>query len=211
MNVYVCIPCMDTVDTQFAQRLLSLRIPAGNNWTYDFAGGSLVYDARNQLAKRAAESDADRILWIDTDMIVPENLPDLLEDDKEKDIVTGLYFTRRFPMRPVIYSDIYLERHEDGTARPVAVETCPEEMTRIAGAGFGCVSMKRDIMCRIIEKYPLPFSPLTGFGEDLSFFIRAQALNIETWCDPRISCGHAGRFVYDENVYRAMVSSAETR
>ena len=39
---------------------------------------------------------------------------------------------------------------------------------------------------------------LLGFGEDLSFCIRAQELGRKIYCDSRIKMGHVGLRVFEE-------------
>ena len=46
-----------------------------------------------------------------------------------------------------------------------------------------------------------------GFGEDLSFCLRARELGAEIWCDSTIKLGHVGTAVYDEDSYRAVSGS----
>ena len=64
---------------------------------------SCIAQNRNDCVQDALYDDVDYILWVDSDMTFnPDDLKQLLADDK--DIVTGLYFTRKQPVEPVIYS-----------------------------------------------------------------------------------------------------------
>lgn len=72
----------------------------------------------------------------------------------------------------------------------------------VAGCGFGAVMMTTELLRRLQAAYGLPFTPLPGFGEDLSFCLRVQELGAEVWCDSSIKLGHAGMAIYTEAEYR---------
>ena len=58
-----------------------------------------------------------------------------------------------------------------------------------------------DLIKRVQDKYGLPFSPILGFGEDLSFCKRAEDLGATLWCDSRLKMGHIGMASVTESVY----------
>ena len=70
--------------------------------------------------------------------------------------------------------------------------------------GFGCCMTSVDLLRRIRDQYGQPFSPVAGFGEDLSFCLRVRDSGTQIWCDSSVKCGHVGMAVYDENAYRAL-------
>ena len=69
----ICIPCMDMVNTDFMMALSNLERP--KHTCCATTKSSLIYDARNALAKQAINNDFDRVLWLDSDVIFE---PDLL-------------------------------------------------------------------------------------------------------------------------------------
>ena len=78
-KILVCVPCMDMVAAGFAQSLAMLQ-KGGNETAIMFQCGSLVYDARNKLAKQAIEMGADWTMWFDSDMIFePDTMVRLLK------------------------------------------------------------------------------------------------------------------------------------
>ena len=69
----IAIPCMDMVHTGFMRSLLGLHHPGAVR--YSLTMSSLIYDARNSLAKQAVTEGYDRVLWLDSDM---DFAPDLM-------------------------------------------------------------------------------------------------------------------------------------
>lgn len=205
MKTLICLPCMDMVHTAFLRSILGMRKVGETKYTITCS--SLIYDSRNQMAKKAVEEGYDRVLWLDTDM---DFEPDLMERlsarlDEGKEFVSALYFTRKAPVRPVIYSECGYFELEGGAVRPVVVwyDNYPEnDIFKVQAAGFGAVMMTTDLIKRVLDKYGLPFAPMLGFGEDLSFCGRASQIGAELWCDSSIKCGHVGLGTITEAVYK---------
>lgn len=204
MKTLICIPCMDMVHTEFLKSLLAMRRPGESKFTISCS--SLIYDARNSMAKRAVANGFDRILWLDSDMVFE---PDLMERlsarlDEGKEFVSGIYFTRKAPVRPVLYKQCGYYEMEDGGVSPRAVwyDDYPQDsLFKVEAVGFGCVMMTVDLVKRIGERFGLPFAPMLGFGEDLSFCARATELGADLWVDSTIKCGHVGLGTITESVY----------
>ena len=94
-KILVCVPSMDMVAAGFAQSLAMLQ-KGGHETAIMFQVGSLIYDARNKLAKQALKMGADYTMWFDSDMIFqPDTMIRLLEHDAP--IVSGAYFRRSPP------------------------------------------------------------------------------------------------------------------
>lgn len=208
MKTLIALPCMDTVHTIFMKSLLSMdRI---GQTGFAFSCSSLIYDARNTLAKQAVTEGYDRVLWLDSDMdFRPDLLKQLSEDmDEGRELVSGLYFKRKAPVKPVIYQKIGMLKNEnDDGMTPVAIsyDDYPEDSVfPIAGCGFGGCLVSVDLIKRIGEKYGLPFSPIMGFGEDLSFCVRATELGVELFCDSRVKMGHVGLGTITEETYKQL-------
>lgn len=95
MKTMVAIPCMDMMHTDFVISLTGIRSDGGLKMVY--CASSLVYDARNSLARRAILEGYDRVLWLDSDMkFGPDLLLQLSADlDEGRDMVSGLYVSRK--------------------------------------------------------------------------------------------------------------------
>lgn len=132
-----------------------------------FAQGSLVYDARL---------------------------------DEGKEMVTGVYSTRKQPLEPTIYRHIGL-RQEPGEkfatpVREVYTDWPKEGLFEVAACGFGCCMMTTALIRRILDNFGAGFTPVSGFGEDISFCLRVRELKETIWCDPGFRLGHIGVAYY---------------
>ena len=204
MRTLIAVPAMDMLSTDFCRSCVGLQLSGEVQWT--FSQGSLVYDGRNILADTAVREGFDRVLWLDSDMVFDPYLFRRLSEhlDLGKEMVSGLYVSRKAPIHPVIYKSIRRDPLENGFL-PVAEAYSDyprDSLFPVAGCGFGAVMMTTELLRRLQAAYGLPFTPLPGFGEDLSFCLRVQELGAEMWCDSSIKLGHAGMAIYTEAEYR---------
>jgi GT2 family glycosyltransferase len=190
---------MDTVPVKFAASLMALKV-VGDPCEKYFGMNSLIYDTRNQIAQTAIREEIDRVLWLDSDM---EFEPDLMERlsariDEGREFVTGLYVSRKEPIRPTIFRSMEILDTEEGRkAIAPTYEDYPEsEVFEIDACGFGIVMTTVKLLKDVTEAYGLPFTPVFGYGEDLSFCMRARELGYKIWCDSSIKLGHIGMKVY---------------
>lgn len=200
MKTLIAVPCMDYVAAGFAQSLAMLR--KKEECKIAMTTSSLIYESRNRLAEQAVKMEADRILWLDSDMVFcPDILERLSEDlDSGMDMVTGLYFRRTSPYTPVIFSKLDIEE-----GRPMFEDynDFPKDTFEVEGCGFGAVLMSTDIIFDVLGKYGTCFSPVAGFGEDLSFCWRARECGYHIMCDPGVKLGHTGHVTVTEDFYKA--------
>ena len=205
MKTLVAVPCMDMMHTQFVHSLLSLHFE--EEYEVRFGASSLIYDTRNQLLAYALENSFERVLWFDSDMtFTRSDLECLIEDlDNGYEIVSGLYFKRKPPFTPTIFKTCEIQKLEGNLLDPVSevyTDYPNNSIFEIAACGFGCVMMDMNAVKRIVEKMGrMLFMPVAGFGEDLSFCLRARSLGMKIWCDSRIKCGHVGEMLYNEEFY----------
>lgn len=198
MKILVCVPCMDMVASGFAQSLAMLQ-KGGHETAICFECGSLIYDARNKLAKTAITMGADYTMWFDSDMIFqPDTMVKLLEHKDEAGIVSGVYFRRSPPYTPVAFDEMDIEN------RKWTDINLPDKPTKVGGVGFGCVLVATDVLLSVADQFMTWFEPLKGFGEDLSFCWRARQCGYEILLDPKVTCGHVGHIVVNEQFYRAI-------
>ena len=207
MKTIIAIPCMDMVHTEFMRSLLQMK-RVGDEVGFVISSSSLVYDARNNLAKQAIENGFDRILWLDSDMSFnPDLMARLMADMDENnlEIVGGIYFARKAPVVPVCYQKVgYFHNEETEEVTPAALnyyDYPQDQLFPVEGIGFGAVLVSVDLVKRVQDKFGLPFSPILGFGEDLSFCIRARDVGATIMCDSRVKCGHVGQYIFDEAMY----------
>lgn len=202
MKIMIAIPCMDSLDVDFVNSLENLeRVGMTRSC---FHASSLVYAARDQLATVAVTQKDEYVLWLDSDMVFDASLlKDLIETLKNEkaDVVSGLFFQRRPPFEPALWKTCRIgldgehetEKYRDYPRRePFEIEAC----------GMAAVLMKTEVLEACIQKYNTAFQPIPGFGEDISFCLRARDLGYKLICDPRIKVSHIGRSVINEVTYR---------
>lgn len=216
MKTLIAVPCMDTMPTGFVQSLLYLD--KGSDVAVCFKANSLVYDSRNLLSLSAIEENFDRVMWFDSDMMFTKDTMKILMDDMDRlmhaeeqyptgkngcHMVTGLYFKRRSPFTPVLYSELD-EPGIDENGKPVPhvtdyVDYPHDTVFPVKGCGFGCVLMTTNLLRDVWKNYGPAFSPYPWASEDISFCHRVNQLGYTIYCDSRVSCGHIGTFVYTED------------
>ena len=194
-KILICVPSMDYVAAGFAQSLAMLQ-KGGNETAIMFQVGSLVYEARNKLAKKAIELETDYTMWFDSDMVFePDTMLRLLKHNKP--FISGAYFRRSPPYSLVAFEEV------DAENRKWKDLALPSEVTKCGGVGFGCVLVKTEVLFNVAAKYGTWFEPMNNFGEDLSFCYRARKCGYDLYIDPSITCGHIGHITINESFYKA--------
>lgn len=203
MRTLIAIPSMDQVPAQFAASLAMLE-RVTDDTVVGFQIGSLIYEARNQLARQAIKIGADYVLWLDSDMIFqPSVLKRLYEDYKagKGDIVSGLYFRRVLPFTPVVFNTLEIV---DNKPQWTAPENIPEDVFEAGGVGFGCVFMDTGVLADVMSKFEgNAFTPLNGVGEDLSFCWRARQCGYKIVVDPAVELGHIAHITVNRTFYES--------
>lgn len=203
MRILVAVPCMDTVYTEFMRSLIEMRTFCETK--IEIQKSSLIYDSRNLLSQKAVEGGYDRLLWLDSDMVFEPDLMERLSADLDegREVVAGLFFKRKNPIHPVLYSEMgYTQDESSLTPFVNVIKEIPEGVFEVKGTGFGAVMMNTDVVKRVYQRFGAPFTPQPGFGEDLSFCIRCEALGIPIHCDPDVKVGHIAQTIVTEEFYR---------
>ncbi len=210
MKIFIAVPTLETVPALFCQSLALLQ-RAGNT-QIGFEVGSLVYNARNSLARQAIKSEADYVMWLDSDMVFA---PDLLQrmlkvcTEEKIDFLTGLCFRRKPPYTPTLFDR--LEKTERG-ASYTALMSVPEGRFKVGGCGFAGVLMSTDVLLSVAAKFEgRMFDPMIGFGEDVAFCWRARQCGYEIWCDSNIELGHVGNCIVTRKYFEAFNEGANDK
>ena len=206
MKTLIAVPCMDQVPAQFAQSLTLLQ--KVDECAIAFQMGSLIYNSRNNLATMAIQKEVDYVLWLDSDMIFPPDvLKKMLEDRDKGDIITGIYYRRVSPFKPVLFSKLSID--DKGCYWEGYDDYPTDRLFDIEGCGFGCVLTPTNVFLNVISQFDNMFAPIGGVGEDLSFCWRARECGYKIIADPRIQCGHVGHFTIDKQFYDSFKASKE--
>lgn len=210
MKIFIAVPSMDTLPALFCQSLALLQ-RAGDT-KIGFEVGSLVYVARNHLAKQAIDAEADYILWLDSDMVfAPDLLWRMLKVCQEENIefLTALCFRRKPPYTPTLFDKLELLPDDKGAAFS-AYLSVPEGRFKVGGCGFAGVLISTEVIMAVGAKFNgRLFDPLPGMGEDLSFCWRARQCGYDIWCDSNIELGHVGQMVVNRSYFEAYQEAEE--
>ena len=186
MKLMVAVPTTDYVHAEFVRCLGQLCIElAGNGTEVDLQvqSGTLVYIARNRLARKAIDRGFTHVLWLDSDMTFNPNIvDDLLFCGKE--MVCGAFVSRRPQYSPCVYSDI------SDPGNMVPVKNFGTEPFRVDGCGFAAVLTETQLLKDVWSKYGTCFRPTEKYGEDLAFCDRVKQIGGEIWCEPTVRPGH---------------------
>ena len=188
MRLLIGVPTLDYVNADFVKCLTRLLMKLKDeNVDFDLMieSGTLVYIARERIARKAMGEQFTHILWLDSDMIFHEDILDSLMRSG-KDLVTGIYQARRKGYGSCIFKSIEPETGSD------RFEEYPEELFQIAACGFGCVLTSVYLISNVYLHYNTCFTPLPWLGEDIAFCKRASKLGFKLWCEPSVVCGHIG-------------------
>ena len=198
MRYLIALPCLDWMYTRFVAHLVQIASTGQDDYIeMFFSQNSLVYDSRNKIAAKAVREKFDRVLWLDSDMVFP---PDILRRlarhcDDGKEIVSGIYFTRKLPIEPVFYSELTMEPPRSKPYRDYPKDS----VFPVAGCGFGGIMTTTQALADIAAAYGNPFDPLPGMGEDFSFCFRAASLGKTIYCDSTIKMKHINLGEIGEN------------
>ena len=208
MKILIAVPSMDSVPAVFAQSLSMLK--KVGNCAVAFQVGSLVYNSRNALGKRALEMGADYVLWLDSDiMFEPELLENMMKTLTENDLdfLTGIYYRRVEPYTPVVCNELYFD--EEGKCYWNDFKQLPEGLFEVGGCGFGCVLMKAEVLLDVQGRFGDMFSPIHLVGEDYSFCWRVRECGYKIIADPSIHLGHVGNTIITKAYYEAFNQAKE--
>jgi len=198
------------VHESWARSLLYLFAGAQGNALIKPVGcgsGPLLSRARNLLVQQFLEGDYDYFLWTDTDIEYTwEDLSLLLRADK--DIAGSVYYAFDREGQPVV-AHLQEDPEEAGRYRDVPISACygdndsPKEPFVVAGLGCGFTLIKRRVLKDLADSHGgtarlWPYAETgeeEGFGEDLTFGLRALDLGFQSWLVPESKVDHIKEIV----------------
>lgn len=153
----------------------------------------MVDQARNEAAKEALSVGASHLLFIDSDMIFPDD-GILTLASKDKLIIGANYNLRRFPlMSTVKMSD------ENGEITQVEGDKIPKYPFKCYAVATGFLLIRTEVFRILKDDKPWFFYEShedATIGEDINFCKKARAKGIDIWCDPTIEVKHIGDYAY---------------
>lgn len=204
MKILVAVPCMDMCPTPFVTSFRQLEVFPDAECHFLMQSGSLIYHARNDIARKAVTNEYDYVFWLDSDMVFEPFVLIRLMDTLQKnnlDFVTGIYFRRVPPFTPVLFDK--LEMNGNLCKWTGFEKGFPPDLFEIGGCGFGAVLMKTDMFLDVQHKFGNMFCPIGNTGEDVAFCWRARQCGFKLWADPNVIFGHCGYQIVDEKHFQS--------
>jgi hypothetical protein len=174
------------------------------------SGCSLITKARNALVADFLETDADTLLFIDSDVIVtPESVLRLLAVSLGKDITAGVYPRRGADRK------FFMDLHLDKDTNSLVFDD--NGLLQIERIGTGFMMIQRHVLETMVKNHPewryvndtknrdehaiFDFGVYDGkyYGEDYLFCDRARADGFTVFLDPTISLPHVGTEEFERN------------
>lgn len=197
-KILVAVPTVGQVEIEYVNSILRLSKTTPADIVH--SAGSLVYAARNNFVKQAIDESYTHLMFIDSDMVFnADALNVLLHHDK--DIISGSIFSRVPPYKPCFYEKLRIG--EPGEVIVENVKELQDGLQEVEGVGTAFLLIKTEVLKTIIEKHNVyPFQPITGYGEDLSFCLRARQCGYGVWIDNDLIIGHIGKVVVTKTAYQ---------
>jgi predicted SAM-dependent methyltransferase len=173
-----------------------LGMPLGMTYEYkpifnctDVAAG------RNEVVQEALNKGVEYIFFNDDDVIMQDTCLINLWN-RQKDMVTGVYWSKQFPPEPIIFRG-----KEDGSWdwEGPFLDWKIGDLVRIDAAGCGAVLIKTEIFKKMSKPwfrtdYNSNWQTGTRYEsavtEDIYFYKRAHDLGYELWCDTGVQLQH---------------------
>ena len=209
LRVAIVRPTYGNMQASPENSLLSAIMTASNHgvkWDSNLSPDKLGWGHARNFATEAFYKDsteADGMLWIDSDIIMPTWAVWKLLSNAAMgyDFISGVYFNRGNPFAPVIYE------YRSGVDGFANMQSFPSnKIIKIDGCGMGFCYTSRKMMVAIhdhpnfVEKFgwfPDTRYQEGGRGEDFNFCMAARDAGFQAHADTSILLGHEG----DPHVY----------
>lgn len=187
MKLLIGIPCMDFMHVDFVKSLhdLTERLHADKiDFDVKFESGTLVYLARDRIARYSIENGYTHVLWLDSDMVFkPEDFYKLR--DSGKAFISGICVGRRKPHNSCLFERLSPSKR---------FTSYKSGVFEIAACGFAFVLVETQIIKDVIRGYKTGFLPTASYGEDLAFCVRVAGLKHTMYAHGDVKIGHIGHF-----------------
>ena len=190
-GLMIGIIAKDNIPVQWMFHMMAMHnyIPSGLFWNYGWVRDKYYDEARNSIIEQAKKKGVEWLMFIDTDVFIPQNaIAQLMRHNKK--IVSGVYWKKGLPLEPVIYRKF--------GGGPI-FDFEPDQLMPIGGAGLGCCLIHMSVFDELDYPYfkvnwllPKADGSTTkvNIGEDHYFFYTAKEAGFDTWCDTGVLCDH---------------------
>jgi FkbM family methyltransferase len=206
-RILIAIPTANNIEVTTFKSVYDLIVPDDVEVDFQYFYGYQIDQIRNLIADWVVKG-YDYLFSVDSDISFPKDtLVKLLAHNK--DVVCGLYI-QRIPGTHTL--ELY-EKNIYGGMSNIPAEKLPiNSLYEIAGCGFGCTLVKKEVMVTIGYpqfKYYSAIEHKDTVSEDVDFCTKAAAKGFRLWADTSILCAHTGKFTF--NVDRNLMNKVQVR
>lgn len=201
-SIYIAIPAMNEVYTEFARDLsLATAWLARNEFDFNIgvSMGSVITRGRRALVELFLKSDCDYIWWLDSDMKFPPDAAYRLML-RNKEIVGCNYRRRRFPDTSFVSMV-----GQVGSFRSLETNDTSPPLELCDVIPHGCVLVKKEVYQKVpdphyLQQYIKEIDE--ELGEDVYFCVEAQKAGYQIWIDHELSkdIAHIGTLYFNYNL-----------
>ncbi|MBN1941076.1 MAG: hypothetical protein JW772_02740 [Candidatus Diapherotrites archaeon] len=200
IKIGVCVPLYNQVPTAFFIHFVSFFAQTANKYPLEIfqVDATIVDVARNVLVENFLKSDCTHLLFLDSDMVFPPNIVELLlKHDKE--VVSGLYFLRKMLLPS------FRMLNKEGNYQS-SYDFPKNELVKVDATGLGCMLIKRKVLEKVDSENkgkPLFFTKYDKgmrtkvHGEDTAFCELVKKAGFEIYVDTGLILGHYGGIIPD--------------
>jgi hypothetical protein len=193
-RILIAIPTARNIEPSTFKAIYDLKIPDGYTADFQYFYGYNIDQIRNLIADWTVKG-YDYLFAVDSDIaFASDTLAKFLSYDV--DVVSGIYI-QRIPGTHNI--EIYESTANGGTKRMSWHQLQGQGLTEVAGCGFGCVLVKREVFEAVGYPQFEYFSALdhnNTVSEDTDFCRKARDRGFKIWADPTVCCEHTGSFIF---------------
>lgn len=192
-KIFIGVPGFAGIQPEAQESFIRMLFRCGRdlpqyNFLVHIVSKSEQFRARNRIVDAAMAADADYLLMLDDDMIVPHDLiHKLLAHDK--DVVGALYWQRGGSFHPVLMRSMPLPEggfHSSFYASNDPV-ICNPGLHEVDIIGGGCMFFKMDVFRKLMPPY---FWWEHHLGTDIAICTRLREAGVKIYCDTSIELGH---------------------
>jgi hypothetical protein len=185
-KILIGIPTMGSVRIEMMSSLIYVLMNTPAECALYTPISCYVHMNREEIVKKALQTEADYIFFVDTDMKFPQDtLTKLLS--MNVDIVGAVYNQRKSPPTSVV---IQLDP---------PVDRLPNEPIKVRAVGTGLLLVKIDVFKKMSRPWFF-FEPelddQKAVGEDVWFCDKAREMGYDIWIEPSIVTGHVGEVIF---------------
>jgi len=199
-KILIAIPTAKNIEVQTFKSIYDLIVPEGYETEFQYFYGYNIDQVRNLIGSWVVNG-YDYLFSVDSDIAFEtDTLVRLLNHNV--DMVSGLYIQRK-PGQHIL--EIYKRTDNGGTTNMPYAELKGRGLVEIAGCGFGCVLVKKEVFQAIGYpwfKYHSALSHEQTISEDTDFCLKARSKGFKIYADSGLQCRHIGNteFVIDNNI-----------